>query len=185
MGRGGPFPWQRLRFTKHLFQLRRHKTVILFFPHHLHATRPPLPRVPDFQQYTSPVLMPLMIPKAHHFNVLLREKFLPLLVAFDSFRQTMLKAVQFHRQPRQRAIAIQKIAAHRGCHRNLKPAKRPAFTACQSCFSSVVWCGEVAGHGRWGSCESRRLSPPLSPSEGGEGVNVCASSRRLLPGRMR
>lgn len=48
------------------------------------------------------MLVPLMIPRPQHFDLLPGEKRFALGIARDPVRQTVLKAVQFYRQARQR-----------------------------------------------------------------------------------
>lgn len=67
--------------------------------------------IPDFQQTTLPVFVPLMVPKSQHFDAFVCEESFACFISFDLFRDTVLKAVEFHRQPGLRAEHIQKIDA--------------------------------------------------------------------------
>ena len=81
--------------------------------HHLHAARPALQRIPDCQQTSFTILLPLVIPKSQFLNVLFLQKSAARLVVLHLLRQTVLKTVKLHVQPRRRAIEIQKINSRR------------------------------------------------------------------------
>jgi len=53
-----------------------------------------------------------MIPEPKGFNALLRQKFFPRFIPLNSFRQTMLKAVEFDIQLRVNAVKIQDMSAN-------------------------------------------------------------------------
>ena len=53
-----------------------------------------------------------MIPEPKGFNALLRQKFFPRFIPLNSFRQTMLKAVEFDIQLRVSAVKIQDMSAN-------------------------------------------------------------------------
>ena len=53
-----------------------------------------------------------MIPELKGFNALLRQKFFPRFIPLNSFRQTMLKAVEFDIQLRVSAVKIQDMSAN-------------------------------------------------------------------------
>ena len=112
-GRGCPLPRQRFQLPRQLLRIRRNKTMILLLSHQVDATRSPVQRMPDFQKHALAILAPLVIPESQHLDTLFGEKFFPRLVALNAFRRAMLKTIQFHRQSRHWAIAIQKKAAHR------------------------------------------------------------------------
>jgi len=50
-----------------------------------------------------------MIPETHCFNAVFGQEFFPLSIALDSFRQTMLRTVEFNAQPGVGAIEIQNV----------------------------------------------------------------------------
>jgi hypothetical protein len=81
--------------------------------HYPHTAASPLNCVPDFQQTSIPIFLPLMIPKPERFDSLLRQKFFPCFIPLNSFRQTMLKPVEFDIQFRVRAVKIQNMSANR------------------------------------------------------------------------
>ena len=89
--------------------IRRHEPLTGHIFHHPHAARPALQRIPNRQQAALAVLPPLAVPETQRFNVLIRQKFFAHGIALQSFRQTVLETVQFHSQPRRRAIEIQNI----------------------------------------------------------------------------
>ena len=79
--------------------------------HYPNAAGPPLQRVPNFQQTSVAIFLPLMIPEPEGLNALLRQKFFPRFIPLNSFRQTMLKAVEFDIQLRISAVKIQDMSA--------------------------------------------------------------------------
>jgi hypothetical protein len=97
--------------------------MILFLSQDLRATGPPVQGVPDFQQHAWAIFVPLMIPKPQHLNALFREKRFPCLIAFDAFRQPVLKTIQLHRQPRLWAIEVEKEFAQRMLAAELEPGE--------------------------------------------------------------
>ena len=80
--------------------------------HYLNAAGSLLQRVPNFQQTSAAIFLPLMIPEPKRFYALLHQKFFPRFISLDSFRQTMLKAVEFDIELRLGAIEIQNVPAH-------------------------------------------------------------------------
>jgi len=80
--------------------------------HYPNAAGSPLQRVPNFQQTSVAIFLPLMIPEPKGFNALLRQKFFPRFIPLNSFRQTMLKAVEFDIQLRVNAVKIQDMSAN-------------------------------------------------------------------------
>jgi hypothetical protein len=120
-----------LIFSKPDFlHVRRNKSFIPGVFHYADAARPLLNRIPDFQQATVAVLVPLMIPESQRLNALLRQKFFPRFVALDSLRRTVLRTVQFDGEFRVRAIEIQNVIADRVLAAEFEtgetsPAQRP------------------------------------------------------------
>ena len=70
-------------------------------------------RIPDFEQHTFAVLLPLMIPEAQFFDAGSRKKLFAFLVMPLLFRQTVLKAVEFDGQLCGRTVNIQRVDSHR------------------------------------------------------------------------
>ena len=81
--------------------------------HHLHAARPALQRIPDCQQTSFTILLPLVIPKSQFLNALFLQKSAARVVVLHLLWQAVLKTVQLDVQPRRRAIEIQKINSRR------------------------------------------------------------------------
>ena len=80
--------------------------------HYPNAAGSPLQRVPDYQQTSVPIVLPLVIPKPECFNALLCQKLFPCFIPLNSLRQTMLKAVEFDIQLRVGAVKIQDMSTH-------------------------------------------------------------------------
>jgi hypothetical protein len=95
-----------------LVQIRRDKSLFPGVFHYLNATGSPLQRIPNFQQTSVAIFLPLMIPESKGFNALLRQKFFPRFISLNSFRQTVLKTVEFDRQFRVSTIKIQDLSAN-------------------------------------------------------------------------
>ena len=80
--------------------------------HYPNAAGSPLQRVPNFQQTSVAIIPPLMIPEPKGFDALFRQKFFPRFIPLNSFRQTVLKAVEFDIQLRVSAVKIQDMSAN-------------------------------------------------------------------------
>ncbi len=93
--------------------MRRNEPRLLRILHHLHTARPALQRIPDCQQTSFTILLPLVIPKSQFLNVLFLQKNAARLVVLHLLRQAVLKTVKLHVQPRRRAIEIQNINSRR------------------------------------------------------------------------
>src|ERR1035441_3409580 len=89
--------------------MRRNESLLLHIFHHLHAACPMLQRIPNGEQTTFTISLPLMIPKSQFLNVLFLQKNAACLVMLHLLRQAVLKTVKLHVQPRRRAIVIQNI----------------------------------------------------------------------------
>jgi hypothetical protein len=57
-----------------------------------------LQRIPDFQQTSFAIFPPLMIPEPKRLNALFGQKLFADFVTLDSFRQAVLKSIQFDSQ---------------------------------------------------------------------------------------
>jgi hypothetical protein len=93
-------------------QIRRNKFLFPGGLHYLNAAGSPLHGIPDFQQTSVAILLPLMVPETKGLNPLPRQIFFPHLVPLNAFRQTVLKAVEFDIQLRVRAVKIQDMSAN-------------------------------------------------------------------------
>ena len=80
--------------------------------HYPNAAGSLLQRVPNFQQTSVAIYLPLMIPEPKGFNALICQKFFPRFVPLNSFRQTMLKAVELDIQLRVCTVKIQDMSAN-------------------------------------------------------------------------
>ena len=99
--------------------------MILHLSHHLHAARPPMQRLPNFEQHSFTVIPPLVIPKPQLLDVRRRKPSLPFHVAFSLFGQAVLKSVQFNRQSRGWTEEIEKIFPKRMLTAELEAGKSP------------------------------------------------------------
>ncbi len=69
--------------------------MILRLPHHRYTTSPTMQRIPDFEQHTFAILLPLMIPEPQFFDAASRQKMFTFFIVPLLFRQTVLEAVEF------------------------------------------------------------------------------------------
>ena len=120
VGRGAAL---RRRQVDNCGRIRWYETVVSNFPHHLHASGSALQSMPDLQQHTLRIFLPLMIPKTQHFNIALGKKLLSILIAFPARRHPVLKAIQLHRKSRQRTIEVEVISPHRMLSAKLEAGK--------------------------------------------------------------
>jgi len=119
-----PPRWLGRLFGK-LLRLRRHETIVLHLPEHLHAARPPMQRVPNLKQHSVPVLTPLPVPKPQNLDIVPREELLPLLVPLHLPRHAMLKSIQFHCQSRGGTVKVQNIFSGRMLAAKLEASEPP------------------------------------------------------------
>ena len=101
----------RFLFQFNFPQIRRNKFLFPGVLHYPNAARPSLQSVPNFQQTSLAILLPLMVPEPEGFDALLRQKFFAGFVPLNSSRQAVLKAVQFDIQLRVCAVKIQDMSA--------------------------------------------------------------------------
>jgi len=97
----------------YLFNLRWHVAVVMNLPHCGDTARFAVQRVPDFQQDTLTVLLPLMIPKSQFFDALRFEKLVPLFITLMLLGHSVLKAVEFDRELCGWTIEIENVSPSR------------------------------------------------------------------------
>ena len=124
--------------------------MVLLLPLHLDTARPQVQRIPYFQQDAVAVLPPLMVPKPQHMNVLGRKKGFARGVRRQLVRQTVLKPVQFHGQPRRWAIYIQEELSRGMLAAELesgKPARAQGLPKLPLFFG--LFAAKLPGAGGW------------------------------------
>jgi hypothetical protein len=146
--------------------------------HYPNAARPLLQHIPDFQQASLAILAPLMIPKPQRDNVLLFQKSFTQFIMLHSFRQTVLKAIQFDSQLCIGAIKIQNVAINDVLPAEFEtgetsPAQRPPeFLFLVGLIATKLAGDWFEAHGermRLSIKISSPLTPALSPFGRGEG----------------
>lgn len=149
----------------HPGRVRWQEAMVLLLPQHLHTSRAPVERVPDFQQHTFPVVPPLVIPEAKFLDVLFSEELRARLVPLLLLRQPVLKAVQFHRHPRRRAVEIQVVNPGRVLSAELEPGKAPRPQGPPQFLLFVrLFTAESAGVGGGvHRCEDRKIAAADKP----------------------
>ena len=110
-----------------LLRVRWIEALILLFAAQFDASCPAVQCLPDLQQHSFAIGAPLMIPESQHLDVLLGEKLLPFLVALDVPGEAMLRTIQLHRQPRHRAITVEKVIAFRMLAAKFEASKTTCF----------------------------------------------------------
>ncbi len=71
--------------------------MVLYFACDNLTARPKLQLVPNFQQNTVAILVPLVVPEAQFFNTFRSQVFFPLFVPETLLGGPMVESVQFNR----------------------------------------------------------------------------------------
>ena len=97
--------------------------MVLFLPHHLHATRSTMQRLPDFQKHSLLICPPLPVPEAQLLDALRGQAGCPLLVFLEPIRPTVGEAVQLHRKAGRRTVEIQEVPTRGMLTTKLEPGE--------------------------------------------------------------
>ena len=94
-----------------LAQIRWNKLLFPGVFHYLNTAGSLSQRIPNFQQTSLVIPLPLMVPEPERFDAAFCQILFARFVALNSFRQTVLKTVKFDVQLRISAIKIQDMSA--------------------------------------------------------------------------